>query len=150
MVGGDTSGKWSLDAGFDLDGFLGQPLVARVATIGQTGPSVRPLWYLWEGGTFWWLTGGWSKLAQLLEREPRVALVIDTCDLERGEVLQVTARGRAELHPFDADRARHWGSRYLGPDERHWRRFQGGVFDDPTTRFVALEPTVLRARDLSY
>ena len=39
---------------------------------------------------------------------------------------------------------------YLGPDERHWRRFQRDVFDDPTTRFVALEPTVLRARDLSY
>jgi hypothetical protein len=39
---------------------------------------------------------------------------------------------------------------YLGPDERHWRRFQDAVFDDPTTRFVALEPTVLRARDLSY
>jgi hypothetical protein len=40
--------------------------------------------------------------------------------------------------------------RYLGSDERHWRRFQGDVFDDPKTRFVALEPTVLRARDLSY
>jgi hypothetical protein len=86
----------------------------------------------------------------VLERETRVALVVDTCDLDRGEVLQVTARGDAELHPFDADRARRWGRRYLGPDESHWRRFQASVFDDPETRFVALEPTVLRARDLSY
>ena len=93
---------------------------------------------------------GWSRLGQLLERDPRVALVVDSCDLDRGVVLQVTARGRAELHPFEADRARRCGSRYLGPDEHHWRRFQGEVFDDPTTRFVALEPTVLRARDLSY
>lgn len=76
--------------------------------------------------------------------------MVDTCDLERGEVLQVTARGSAEVRPFDADRARRWGRRYLGPDERSWGRFQGGVFDDPTTRFVVLKPTALLARDLSY
>lgn len=150
MAEGGAGTTWTVDDGFDLDGFLGQPLVARVATIGKTGPSVRPVWYLWEGRAFWWLTGGWSGLGQLLERDPRVALVVDTCDLKRGEVLQVTARGRAELHPFEADRARRWGRRYLGPDESDWRRFQGEVFDDPTSRFVALAPTVLRARDLSY
>jgi len=111
---------------------------------------VRPLWYLWEDQAFWWLTGGWSQLGALLDRDPRVALVVDTCDLERGEVLQVTARGAAQLQPFDTDRARRWGSRYLGPDERAWGRFRDGVFDDPTTRFVVLEPTTLRARDLSF
>jgi Pyridoxamine 5'-phosphate oxidase len=141
---------WAVDDGFDLDRFLRQPLLARVATIGPSGPAVRPVWYLWEEQAFWWLTGGWSRLEGLVERDPRVALVVDTCDLGRGEVLQVTARGEAEIRPFDADRARRWGRRYLGPDERHWRRFQGDVFEDPTTRFVVLEPTVLRARDLSY
>ena len=143
-------GGWRVADGFDLDAFLGRPLIARVATLGRSGPSVRPLWYLWEQSAFWWLTGGWSKLGQLIERDPRVALVVDTCDLGRGEVLQVTARGRARIEPFDPERARRWGSRYLGPDERHWRRFHGGVFDDPTTRFVVLEPSSLRARDLSY
>jgi Pyridoxamine 5'-phosphate oxidase len=150
MAEGDAGATWTVDDGFDLDGFLGRPLVARVATVGRAGPSVRAVWYLWEERTFWWLTGGWSRLGELIERDPRVALVVDTCDLERGEVLQVTARGEAELHPFEADRAQRWGRRYLGPDESHWRRFQGDVFDDPETRFVALEPTVLRARDLSY
>ena len=150
MVDGAPVGRWTVDDGFDLDGFLRQPLVARVATLGRSGPAVRPLWYLWEEQAFWWLTGGWSKLGQQLDRDPRVALVVDTCDLDRGEVLQVTARGTAQLCPFDPDRARRWGGRYLGPDERHWRRFQGGVFDDPTTRFVLVEPTTLRARDLSY
>jgi hypothetical protein len=142
--------NWVVEDGFDLDKFLERPLLARVATIGRSGPAVRPVWYLWEGQAFWWLTGGWSRLEALLDRDPRVALVVDSCDLDRGEVLQVTARGTAELRPFDADRARRWGSRYLGPDERHWRRFRAEVFDDPSTRFVVLEPTVLRARDLSY
>lgn len=150
MVDGDVSGGWSVDEGFHLDAFLGQPLVAHLATAGRSGPTVRPIWYLWEERAFWWLTGGWSKLGRLLDRDPAVALVVDTCDLDLGEVLQVTARGTAETHPFDEDRARRWGRRYLGPDEQHWRRFQGGVFDDPTTRFVSLRPTTLRARDLSY
>ena len=150
MVDDGARGKWTLDDGFDLDGFLRQPLVARVATAGRTGPTVRPVWYLWEERAFWWLTGGWSKLGELLDRNPRVALVVDTCDLDSGEVLQVTARGTAEVHPFDADRVRRWGTRYLGPDERHWRPFQSSVFDDPSTRFVGLKPAALRARDLSY
>ena len=142
--------RWTVESGFDLDGFLRQPLVARVATIGRTGPIVRPVWYLWEERAFWWLTGGWSKLGSHLERDPRVAIVVDTCDLDRGEVLQVTARGAAEVLPFDAERARRWGSRYLGPDERDWRRFRQSVFDDPTTRFVVLRPAALQAHDLSY
>jgi len=111
---------------------------------------VRPLWYLWEEYAFWWLTGGWSRLGQLLDHDPRVALVVDTCDLRSGEVLQVMARGTAEVRPFDGDRARRWGHRYLGSDEGHWGRFQGGVFEDPTTRFVVLEPTTIRGRDLSF
>ena len=142
--------KWSIPDGFDIDAFLGKPLVARVATTGRLGPTVRPLWYLWEEQCFWWLTGAWSKLGQLLDVDPRVALVVDTCDLERGEVLQVTARGLAQLQPFSAARARRWGQRYLGPDESHWHRFQRAVFDDPSTRFVVLQPEALRARDLSY
>jgi len=35
---------------FDLDAFLQRRLVAHVATV---GPTVRPVWYLWEEGSFW-------------------------------------------------------------------------------------------------
>ncbi len=139
--------SWDVDDVFGLDEFLSQPLVARVAT---AGPSVRPIWYLWEEHAFWWLTGGWSRLPAILERDPRMALVVDTCDLSAGTVLQVIARSPAELLPFDVDLARRWGARYLGPDERYWGRFADGVFHDPTTRIVRLSPATLRARDLSY
>ena len=136
---------WTIDDGFDLDAFLSAPLVARVAT---ARPSVTPVWYLWEHDAFWWLTGGWSSLPALIERDPRVAIVVDTCDLGSGSVLQVVARGSAELLAFDADRARRWGRRYLGEDESHWGRFADGVFHDLSTRFVRLTPTTLRARPL--
>ncbi|HEX6583028.1 MAG TPA: pyridoxamine 5'-phosphate oxidase family protein [Thermoleophilaceae bacterium] len=92
-----------IEAGFDLGGFLAQPLVARVAA---AGPSVRAVWFLWEDGAFWWLTGNWSRLPSTLKGDPRVALVVDTCDLETGEVLQVTAAGEGEIYQLDPERAR--------------------------------------------
>jgi Pyridoxamine 5'-phosphate oxidase len=46
MAEGGAGTTWTVDDGFDLDGFLGQPLVARVATVGRSGPSVRAVWYL--------------------------------------------------------------------------------------------------------
>jgi hypothetical protein len=136
--------------GFQLDAFLGRALVARLAPGGQAGPTVRPIWYLCEVQRFWWLTGAWSNLERVLNQNSRVALVVDGCELNSGEILQVNARGSARLEPFDADRARRWGARYLGSDERHWGRFRTGVFDNPTSRFVVPDPNMVTARDLSF
>ncbi|HEX6713755.1 MAG TPA: pyridoxamine 5'-phosphate oxidase family protein [Thermoleophilaceae bacterium] len=139
---------WQIDDGFDLESFLARPLLARVAT---AGPTVRPVWFLWEDNRFWWLTGPWSQLPALLASDPRVALVVDTCDLATGEVLQVTASGAAGIVPFDADRARRKLSRYLGEDMTRWdRRFREGTFDEPEAAFASLEPQRLVARDLSF
>jgi nitroimidazol reductase NimA-like FMN-containing flavoprotein (pyridoxamine 5'-phosphate oxidase superfamily) len=146
----DTARRWRIDDGFALDAFLERPLTARLATSGRRGPAVRPVWYLWEERQFWLLTGAWSSLGCVLERDPRVALLVDTCDLHSGEILQVTARGEAHLASFDPERARRWGERYMGPDETHWGRFRSGVFDDASTRFVVMAPTSLVARDLSF
>lgn len=139
---------WRVDSGFDLDAFLARPLVARVAT---AGPRVRPVWFLWEDGCFWWLTGAWSTLARDLARDRRVELVVDTFDIATGEVLQVRALGEAEIVALDPDRMRRKLSRYLGPDSDNWEpRFKAGVVGDEETRFARLEPTRLVARDLSY
>jgi hypothetical protein len=91
---------------FDVDAFLERPLTARLASVGPHGPAVRAIWYLWEHGSFWWLTGPWSALAAQLDKDPRVALIVDVCDLAGGDVKQVLARGRAALHPYNANRAR--------------------------------------------
>jgi hypothetical protein len=141
---------WDVGEGFDLNAFLAQPLVARLATSHASGPRVRPIWYQFDDMAFWWITGLWSGLEDVLHRDPRVELVVDTCDLTTGQVLQVRARGRAELRPFDADRAQRWGEHYLGPDRSRWGRFVSSVFEDPASRFVYLRPTWLRARDLSW
>ncbi|SOE57251.1 Pyridoxamine 5'-phosphate oxidase [Streptomyces sp. OV198] len=136
---------------FDVDAFLRQPLTARMAT---GGPTVRPVWFLWEDEAFWVLTGPWARLFDRVKDDPKVALVVDECDLATGRVRQVIARGRAELVPFDVPRGRRKLSRYLGADEAVWdERFVRYLYDDPGERgtmWLRLEPVSLTAMDLSY
>ncbi|MBF8187342.1 pyridoxamine 5'-phosphate oxidase family protein [Nonomuraea sp. K274] len=136
---------------FDLDAFLAQPLTARIAT---SGPTVRPVWYLWEEGAFWILTGPWTKLFRRIRRDPHVALAVDDCDLSTGLVRQVIVSGRGVLVPFDVPRGRRKLARYLGEDESCWDpRFVRYLHDDPGQRGTAwlkLTPTSLTAKDLSY
>lgn len=133
-------------APFEVDDFLARPLVARVAT---AGPTVRPVWYLWEDSAFWWMTGPWSTMAAHLEADPQVALVVDSCDLSTGKVLQVRALGEAEVVHLDPERARRKLRRYLGPRESSWDpRFW--FEPDSDTRMVRLSPQRLEAYDLSF
>jgi nitroimidazol reductase NimA-like FMN-containing flavoprotein (pyridoxamine 5'-phosphate oxidase superfamily) len=136
---------------FDIDAFLNRPLTARLASVGRHGPAVRPIWYLWEHGSFWWLTGPWGALAAQLEEDPRVALVVDTCDTARGDVKQVRARGRAALRPYDAARAHRKLTRYLGNDPSTWDRSRSGRSStNRVPRCGSSGPKRLRARDLSF
>jgi nitroimidazol reductase NimA-like FMN-containing flavoprotein (pyridoxamine 5'-phosphate oxidase superfamily) len=146
---------WKIDDGFDLEAFLARPLVARLATI---GPRVRPLWFIWEDGAFWWLTGPWAKLRDYLAADPRVALVVDHTDVETGEVKIVTALGEAEIVPWDAGRAERKFTRYLGSDTSRWDprflsswdpAFRTGSDDEPDG-FGRLVPRTLVARDRSF
>lgn len=147
--------EWKVVMGnmdFDIDAFLERSLTARLSSSGRDGPAVRPIWYLWERGSFWWLTGPWSVLAAQLQNDPRVALLVDICDLARGDVKQVLARGRATLRPYDAERAHRKLARYLGDDPTLWdpTRFNPDNPPEPGIQFVELRPETLTAKDLSY
>jgi nitroimidazol reductase NimA-like FMN-containing flavoprotein (pyridoxamine 5'-phosphate oxidase superfamily) len=131
---------------FDVDAFLARPITAHLAT---NGPTVRPVWYLWEDGAFWILTGPWSHLAAVLTRDPRVALSVDTCDLATGEVLKVLAAGDAEVVPYDEERARRKLRRYLGPHESWWE--DEWLRREPVAEgFIRLVPDRLVVRDHSF
>lgn len=136
---------------FDIDTYLAEPLVARVATIGRSGaPTVRPVWYLWEDGAFWWLTGPWSSLEGQLGEDGRVALVVDSCDLVTGCTRQVTATGFAEVVALDVGRVRRKLTKYLGLDDGRWEpRFRRHL-RDPRARLVRLDPERVAAADLSF
>jgi len=137
--------------GFDVAAFLSQPLTARLAT---NGPTIRPVWYLWEEDAFWIITGPWTKLPGRVLADPAVALVVDECDVATGSVRQVICRGSAELVPFDVPRGRRKLSRYLGTEETRWDpRFRRTLQVDPAetgTAWLRINPVALVAKDLSY
>ena len=133
---------------FDVDAFLARPLVARVAT---NGPTVRPVWYLWEDRAFWILTGPWTKLFGRVRADASLALIVDECDVATGVVRQVIARGRGELLPFDVPRGRRKLVRYLGTDESRWDgRFRGYLYDNPETAWLRVPATSMIVEDFSY
>lgn len=135
-----------------LEQFLAQPLVARVAANGPHGPTIRPVWFLYEDDALWWLTASsYSRLGEWLSADPRVAVSIDTCDLSIGQVLAVTVTGSAAVVAFDPERATRKLVKYLGPDRTSWSERFSGTFDDPTTRLVTLHPErPPRLRDMSF
>lgn len=121
----------------EVEEFLARPLVARLAT---NGPTVRPVWFLWETGAFWWITGAYAKLPERLAKDPEVALVVDTCDLGSGTVLQVTATGAAEVVSMDPGRATRKLVRYLGSDIEAWPARFRRALTDPDARLARLVP----------
>lgn len=127
----------SASADQSVEKFLSQPLVARLAT---NGPTVRPVWFLWEDGVFWWITGAYAKLPERLAQDPEVAMVIDTCDLDTGTVLQVTATGAAKVVPMDPARATRKLARYLGSNIETWPDRFRGALTDPDARLAKLVP----------
>ena len=61
----------------DLDAFLGRERTCRLATLGPDGPHVSPVWFTWHGGTLWVYSLTRSQRWTDLQRDPRVAAVID-------------------------------------------------------------------------
>jgi len=135
---------------FDVDGFLARPLTARLTT---NGPTVRPVWYQWEDGAFWMFTGPWAKWLTRVRTEPSIALIVDTCDLETGEILQVIAHGQAEISDWDVARCHRMLARYLGDDETSWPEDYRAYLSEPPMEgltWVRLPPEKLISNDFSF
>lgn len=131
----------------DVDAFLHRPLVARVAT---NGPTLRPLWYLYEAPSFYWLTDSANFLHRaVLAGEPLV-LVVDVCDIATGEVIHVRARGFGEIIAVDRERAMRKFARYLGSDQSTWDPRFVPSLDLPSTRMCRFSPDSIEAADVSF
>ena len=81
----------------ELDAFLGAERTCRVATTGRDGqPHVAPLWFVWDGASLWLHSLTRSQRWTDLERDPRVAVVVDA-GTEYWELRGVELTGRAEV-----------------------------------------------------
>jgi hypothetical protein len=134
---------------FDLEEFLARPLYAHLAHQTEDGPRESPVWFFWDGRSAW-IIGGTSFPANL-KREPRCALGIVDWRPATGLSQHVGIRGRAEVLPFDPDKARAVFRKYFGPDEADWDpRFDDTFSANPALELVRIWPETIVIRDQSY
>ncbi len=80
----------------EIEKYLSQPLVARLATIGKDGyPNVHPMWFIYEGGEIIIGTGTGTVKTKNVRDNQKVGVVIDTAG--ETEMKGVIFRGKAEL-----------------------------------------------------
>lgn len=80
----------------EVDAFLADQRTCRVATVTAAGPHVAPLWFFWDGQALWLNSVVASQRWADLQRDPRVAIVVDDGHDYR-ELRGVEIRGRVEV-----------------------------------------------------
>jgi nitroimidazol reductase NimA-like FMN-containing flavoprotein (pyridoxamine 5'-phosphate oxidase superfamily) len=80
----------------ERDEFLRAERTCRVATVGTEGPHVAPLWFVWHDGALWLTSLNRSQRWTDLERDPRIAVVVDAGH-DYVELRGVELRGRVEV-----------------------------------------------------
>jgi Pyridoxamine 5'-phosphate oxidase len=61
----------------ELDAFLTDERICRVATASQDGPHLTPLWYVWDGTALWLYSVVKSQRWTDVSRDQRVAVLVD-------------------------------------------------------------------------
>jgi hypothetical protein len=81
----------------EVDAFLADERVCRVATIGASGaPNVTPLWFVWDGTALWLNSTFRSQRWRDLQRDARVSVVVDA-GVEFDELRGVELSGRVAV-----------------------------------------------------
>ncbi|MFN8635425.1 MAG: helix-turn-helix domain-containing protein [Chloroflexota bacterium] len=111
-----TSGPFE---GAELDAFLSQGLVATLSYLAEDGyPATVPLWYAWDGASFWLASRPGSEWAEHVRLDPRVSLAISESTpplrrvLARGLLTEMDDPGGTHLVAVEAQLA----ERYAGFD----------------------------------
>lgn len=105
--------------GGELDDFLGQGLVATLSYLADDGyPTTVPLWYAWDGASFWLASRPGSEWAEHIRLDPRVSLAVSESTpplrrvLARGRLVEVADPGGARWAEIEGRLA----ARYAGFD----------------------------------
>jgi nitroimidazol reductase NimA-like FMN-containing flavoprotein (pyridoxamine 5'-phosphate oxidase superfamily) len=89
----------------ERDEFLAGDALARLAVLKEDGsPYVVPVWYHWDGQSLWFIGRERSQWCSYIQRDPRVAVVIDKehgrPDEDSGSMSQIPkimTDGKAEI-----------------------------------------------------
>jgi hypothetical protein len=121
----------------ELDVFLGEERMCRMATNSPDGPHNSPLWFVWDGSSMWLNSIVKSQRWTNIERSARASVIVDAghafAELRGAELLgtleQVGEVPRTEASNPELTRPEQlWAAKYSGndtfvPDGRHaWLR----------------------------
>jgi hypothetical protein len=130
----------------EVDAFLAEQRTCRVATVGPAGPHATPLWYVWHGGSLWLTSLSRSQRWADLERDPRIAVVIDAGE-EYGELRGVELRGSV-VPVGEVPRTGEPCPELDGPEQAFADRYSGGVFGhDGRHAWLRLTPEKITSWD---
>ncbi|GAA0240211.1 pyridoxamine 5'-phosphate oxidase family protein [Haladaptatus pallidirubidus] len=115
-------------------------LMAHLATSIHDRPHVAPVWYTYDDGALFVLTGG-KKLANI-EQNPRVAISIEK-NTDGDAEWMITLLGRATIHTESErinDAARKIFVKYLGSDKEAWPEYyRQSLTDEPPNTLIEIE-----------
>jgi nitroimidazol reductase NimA-like FMN-containing flavoprotein (pyridoxamine 5'-phosphate oxidase superfamily) len=127
----------------EVDEFLSAPRLAHFATTDQRGrPRVRPLWFLWRDGAFWFTTRLEVRgTGRDLSTSERVAVSVAS---EDRPYRAVVAYGRPEVVQRDRDLLLDISTRYGDGPGRRWTAM---AMREPDRVVFRMEPTTLISWD---
>lgn len=134
--------------GAEVEEFLTTERTCRVATVGKDGaPHVAPLWFVWDGADLWLNSIVRSQRWTDLERDPRVAVVVDA-GTEFAELRGVEISGRAVV-VGDVPRGADPDPELAGPERLFARKYIGGdtFFPDGRHAWLRITPEKLVSWD---
>jgi nitroimidazol reductase NimA-like FMN-containing flavoprotein (pyridoxamine 5'-phosphate oxidase superfamily) len=127
----------------ELDAFLAEPRLCHFATVDSSGrPRVRPLWYLWRDGSFWFTTRLEARhTGRDVVAGSQVTISIAT---EERPYRAVVARGRPEVVGKDRDLLLAISTRY---GEAAGRRWTAGAMKEHDRTVLRMTPRTMVSWD---
>jgi hypothetical protein len=109
----------------EVDAFLREQPVCRVATTSAGGPHLSPLWFVWDGEAVWLYSLTRSQRWTDVTRDPAVAVLVDA-GVDYLELRGVELRGTAEL-VGEVPRTGTPDDRLAGPERLFADKYAGGA-----------------------
>jgi PPOX class probable F420-dependent enzyme len=118
----------------ELQVFLSKPNHAIIGTNrANAGPQLTPVWYYWDGTSFYFSTTKTRAKYPNLKRDPNISLIVDDVASRK----YVAAYGRAEIIEHDyADLLRPLLAKYLPAS--NVEQALAGTLADPSRVLVAV------------
>ncbi|MDT7705717.1 MAG: hypothetical protein QOG20_1324 [Pseudonocardiales bacterium] len=130
----------------EVDAFLAEERICRVATVGTNGPHATPLWYVWYDGALWLTSLSRSQRWIDLQKDPRIAVVVDAGE-DYMELRGVELRGKVEV-VGEVPRTGEDVPELEGPQQAFADRYTGGqVVNDGRHAWMRLVPEKVTSWD---